>query len=640
MSKKHKKYHVPVNIIPGMESEDKIGSNAYAVQRKWPVFLIIILLIIASGFFFNYAYSDRFFPGISIGGMPVGGKTFAEVHSYFEDKAKVLTDTGLQINLLDGGMATKVNIPMSAQGLTPDKSFEYFSLGDWEKTVRDAYQFGRTGSLWQRYKEQTQLLLMRKINLPSSLYETATRSLLSRELEIFLKKTEPAQFAFNKKEEIYITPEKIGESMDVEAIILTLKKKVSSFDSSVENLKAKIDVPFSTEEKLAPFLKLAQELSQKTNLVFHYKTYTWKVSGATLATWLSIKNKNDIGIDSGKLESFLSKKIALVINDPPQNSRFEMRNGILKEIIIGQPGSVVDISKTAEKVEQIIPDIQKSFATTGNLAAAFAAISSGVNFNIKTGTIDIPVAVVQEDPKVTKKTIEQYNIKDLVGFSRTSFKGSSADRINNITIGTSMLNGLLIAPKEEFSAVNAIGYVTEQAGYVKEYVIKDNKSVKELGGGLCQIGTTLFRLALNAGLPITERAAHRYVVSYYGPGLDATIYGPHPDLRFVNDTGHYLLLQGRVEGTDLVLELYGQKDGRQSVVSDPVLSNKIPAPPTKYVPTPDLFLNVLQCSETPRVGVTADVTYKVAYLSGKINEQHFNSVYEPWRKICLIGTKT
>jgi vancomycin resistance protein YoaR len=316
-----------------------------------------------------------------------------------------------------------------------------------------------------------------------------------------------------------------------------------------------------------------------------------------------------------------------------------MRNGRLEEIFSGQAGSVVDIIKTAEKVESIIPDVQKSFASTSNLASAFTAINSVVNFDIKTGTIDIPIEVIQEEPKVTQKTIDQYQIKDLVGFSRTSFKGSSADRINNITIGTSMLNGLLIAPNEEFSAVNAIGYVTEQAGYVKEYVIKDNKSVKELGGGLCQIGTTLFRMALNSGLPITERSAHRYVVSYYGPGLDATIYGPHPDLRFVNDTGHYLLLQGRVEGNDLVLELYGQKDGRQSVISDPVLSNRIPAPKTKYMSTFDLAPGVEKCSETPRVGVTADVTYKVALMSGEVREQHFNSVYQPWQKICLVGSK-
>jgi vancomycin resistance protein YoaR len=261
-----------------------------------------------------------------------------------------------------------------------------------------------------------------------------------------------------------------------------------------------------------------------------------------------------------------------------------------------------------------------------------------INYNIMTGTIDIPIEVIQEEPMVTKKTIDQYNISELVGYSKTSFKGSSDDRINNITIGVSKLNGLLIAPGEEFSALKAIGEVTEEAGYMKEFVIKENKSVKEWGGGLCQVGTTLFRLALNAGLPITERTNHSYLINYYGPGLDATIYSPHPDLRFVNDTGHYLLLQGRVEDTNVILELYGQKDGRQAVVSEPVLSDFLPAPDTKYVTTFDLPPYAEKCSETPKIGVTANVTYRVALRSGEVREQDFKSVYKPWQKICLVGS--
>ena len=186
--------------------------------------------------------------------------------------------------------------------------------------------------------------------------------------------------------------------------------------------------------------------------------------------------------------------------------------------------------------------------------------------------------------------------------------------------------------------MRAIGTTTEENGFVKEFVIKENKSVKELGGGLCQVSTTLFRLALASGLPITERQAHRYVVGYYGPGLDATIYGPYPDLRFINDTGHYLLVQGRVDGDDMILEFYGQKDGRSSFVSEPELSDEKPAPDTKYAISADLPFGTQQCSETPRKGVTAEVTYKVAYPSGESKEQIFKSVYQPWQKICLIGT--
>ncbi|HRY62848.1 MAG TPA: VanW family protein, partial [Candidatus Paceibacterota bacterium] len=193
---------------------------------------------------------------------------------------------------------------------------------------------------------------------------------------------------------------------------------------------------------------------------------------------------------------------------------------------------------------------------------------------------------------------------------------------------------------EEFSTVFSLGTTTEEEGFVKEFVIKEDKSVKELGGGLCQVATTMFRLALDAGLPITERTNHRYVVGYYGAGLDATIYDPHPDLRFKNDTGKYLLLQGTVKDNQLTFEFFGQKDGRQINISEPILSDEKPIPDTKYLMSTDVPYATMQCSETPRKGITAEVTYNVTYKEGKINEQKFKSVYQPWRKICLIGLAT
>jgi vancomycin resistance protein YoaR len=635
---KHKKHRAAVPVLDLHRADEERQAPAPKKRGRIALFVVLGLVIIAGSIVsFERAYSARFYPGTRIGTMPVGGKTLAEVTAHFESEATMLSTTGLRLNLESSGGIKKVTIPIAAQGLAPDKSFEYFSLGDWQSTITRAYAYGREGSIAHRFIEQARALIGKTFAFPSEMYDVAVRSFLSHETDILLTKAVPAQFIVDKKGIVAIAPERIGERMDVDETMAHLKQKIASLDAAGENLRATIDAPLSTKETLAPYLKLAQTFSTKTTLHFHYGTHSWKVTGATFATWLTIHSNGAIGVDDEKLHAFLSKTVALIINDPPEDSRFEMQNGALVEIKAGHPGNAVNIEKTAKKVEQIIPQVQEAFAMTNNFATAFMALESA--FDAKTGMIDIPIIADQVAPKITKQTIDQYAIKDVVGSSKTSFKGSSADRITNITVGTATLNGFLIAPGQEFSAVDTIGYVTEEAGYAKEYVIKDNKSIKELGGGLCQIATTLFRMALNAGLPITERAAHRYVVSYYGPGLDATIYGPHPDLRFVNDTGHYLLLQGRVEGTDLIFELYGQKDNRQVSISEPVLSNHIPAPGNKYIPTADLPTGTEQCSETPHAGVTADVTYQVAYPSGEVKEQHFNSVYTPWQRICLEGTR-
>lgn len=240
-------------------------------------------------------------------------------------------------------------------------------------------------------------------------------------------------------------------------------------------------------------------------------------------------------------------------------------------------------------------------------------------------------------PPLTLETKDEHDLADLVGTASTSFKGSSADRIANITIGASKVNGRVVMPGEEFSLVEAIGYVTKEEGYTEEFVIKDGQSVKEFGGGLCQIATTLFRATLDAGLPITERKNHSYVVGYYGPGLDATIYGPHPDLKFVNDTGKPLVLEGYVEGNRLVFNFYGKDDGRTVVISEPKITDEIDPPPARYIDTPELPPAETFCVENARKGLTAEVDYTVQSASGEAKTQTFKSTYVPWQKVCYVG---
>ncbi|MEK7640802.1 MAG: VanW family protein [Patescibacteria group bacterium] len=600
--------------------------------------LVSILLVFVGWVFMESQYIGRFYPGVAIAGEPVGGKTYTEVFIDFKNRAEKLTVDGLRITLISSNGEKKMHVPMLISGLTADNLVEYFSLGDWEEATEEAYKFGRSGPLLvQPMHKLSALIFGSNFELPVAARKYALQSLLSRELKGFFKEVASARFIYDGAR-MAIAKEKDGESGSVDEIAAIINSRLVAFDPSLISFSAVPVMPVVTAKQLEPFLKLSNEVADETSLVFHYQGSRWKVSGRTLATWLTIKKENEIGIDDAKLKNFLAKTVAPAINDPPRNSRFEMRDGALVEIIPGKSGNVVDIEKTIQQVESVVYTVQKFYATTANLLLALTSAGSQIDVQARTGIIEIPIEITRADPQITKQIVDNYGIKDLVGSAKTSFKGSTDDRKHNIETGVSKLNGILLAPGEEFSAVEGIGVTSEEEGFVKEYVIKDNKSVKELGGGLCQLATTLFRLALNTGLPITERKNHLYVVGYYGPGLDATIYGPHPDLKFVNDTGNYLLLQGKVEGNDLLFELYGQRDGRIAEISKPVLTDEIPAPPIKYVPTADLKIGQMECSETPRKGVTAEVTYDVRYTNGETKNQTFHSVYQPWPKICLFGT--
>ena len=130
----------------------------------------------------------------------------------------------------------------------------------------------------------------------------------------------------------------------------------------------------------------------------------------------------------------------------------------------------------------------------------------------------------------------------------------------------------MIKPGAEFSFITTLGPVDETTGYLPELVIKPNATVPEYGGGMCQVSTTAFRAALNAGLKITERTNHAYPVSYYNPqGLDATVYIPKPDLRFINNTPGYILIQTKIVGTQLFFDFYGTNDGRSVTLQGPTV---------------------------------------------------------------------
>ena len=158
-------------------------------------------------------------------------------------------------------------------------------------------------------------------------------------------------------------------------------------------------------------------------------------------------------------------------------------------------------------------------------------------------------------------------------------------------LGAEKLNGVLIKPGEEFSFMNTIGDVGAKEGYQSALVIKNGGDlVKEYGGGLCQVSTTMFRAAIYSGLTITERAPHSLPVSYYNPqGFDAAVYSPHPDLRFINNTPSYILVQTRIVGSKLYFEFYGTSDGRETKVIGPIEYDKKPDGSLKAKLTQEIY---------------------------------------------------
>ncbi len=237
-------------------------------------------------------------------------------------------------------------------------------------------------------------------------------------------------------------------------------------------------------------------------------------------------------------------------------------------------------------------------------------------------------------------------IKEEVSEGSSLFQGSNSERMYNISLAASRLNGVIIKPGEIFSFDQAVGDISALSGYKQAYVIENGKTVLGDGGGVCQVSTTMFRAALNAGLPIVERHQHAYRVGYYeqdaGPGIDAAIYSPTVDLKFKNDTGHALLIQTNLDLTQeqLTFALYGSKDNRQVSISTPVVESTSPAPSPEYQDDPTLPNGQIKQVDFSANGANVYFTRTVRQ-NGKVTiYDKFTSNYQPWKAIYLRGTKT
>lgn len=308
----------------------------------------------------------------------------------------------------------------------------------------------------------------------------------------------------------------------------------------------------------------------------------------------------------------------------PVDALFKFQNGRVTTFKPSQNGQAVDIEELKSKLESNFLKVM---------------------WLQKPQTITILIPIKTLKPNITTEKVNNLGIKEFIAEASSLFQHSIPNRIYNITLASSRLNGILIAPNEIFSFNKALGDVSAFTGYQQAYVIQNGKTVLGDGGGVCQVSTTLFRALLNAGLPIIERYAHAYRVGYYEqdspPGFDATVYSPDVDLKFKNDTGRYILVQTSINPNinQLTFSLYGTTDNRQVVISKPTITNQTPAPPDEFQDDPTLPKGTVRQIDFKADGAKVTFTRQVTKNNKVIISDNFISNFRPWKAVYLRGTK-
>ncbi len=599
--------------------------------KKWhkTVIAIFLLIFIPAGavFAFEEIFSRRIYPGIEVGGIDLGGKTKAKALEELNRATKDFLEKGLVFTYQN---KTAAVMPIVTAANDPDLSRTAFSLEN-EKTVESAFSLGRGGDLFDNLKSQFTIAFWgTKINLLSQSNPEEIKKILQENFGDLEKPALDAKLgitANNGIVDVEVYPEKSGQVFNYDNAITNAFAKVADLQMEPTVLDLVFAEPKITKSEASLALERAKKITQLCPVVVSEGRKTWTISQNQIREWLEFQQTSSgvgIGLNQEKIESYL-QNFAKEINVPPQNAKFKIENGIVKEFQLHQGGKELNLEASYQAINNYV----LNFDT--------AKISSKCPASPPSEEV-IQLVVTITAPQIPIGSLNNLGIKELVGVGESDFSGSPVNRRHNIKTGAAKLNGTLISPGEEFSINKALGEVNGATGYLQELVIKGDKTIPEYGGGLCQIGTTMFRVALYAGLPITERRPHSYRVVYYEPaGMDATIYSPKPDLKFINDTPSYLLLQTKIDGNILTFELWGTSDGRKIEISKPKVYNFRSPGPTKIVETEELKPGEKKCTERAHTGADAEFDRTITNAAGEVKTETWTSHYVPWSAVCLIG---
>jgi vancomycin resistance protein YoaR len=348
----------------------------------------------------------------------------------------------------------------------------------------------------------------------------------------------------------------------------------------------------------------------------------WVIPPEELAGMLEVQAEAGVlhaTIDEETLRTYL-QKLAPALEIEPVDARFHFNEvtGDLESITASQEGRTLDVEATITHIVEAL----------------------------KAGERRVPLVTKEVTPSYPDTaTAEELGIVDLVATGESYFIGSPSGRDHNIQLAASQFDGLVIPPGETFSFNQYLGEITAEAGYDESYITAGEQLAIGIGGGICQVSTTAFRAAFWGGYPITERWAHSQRVAYYelrggDVGMDATIYSPRVDLKFVNDRLAPLLIETKVEqGTHrLLFRFYSTDDGRRVEMDGPEITNRTAPDPPIYELDEDLAPGTVTKWQSAVDGLTATIERRVYDSDGDLKyEDTFVSKFEPRRAAYHYG---
>lgn len=503
-------------------------------------------------------------------------------------------------------------------------------------SARNALAVGRSGSLFARLGDLFQTNLFGYNISPTFIFDQRVALQYLTDLAHTINQPMEEAGLSIENTQVTISQGQPGRVLDIatslQAISLQLQKMQDGIVLLVvqENQPKVLDV-----SQLGELVKsiLSQPFSLTLPSGQTSQKSPWTIEPVDLARLLSFTEVQEgqgtnlqIRINKTLMAAYL-RTLEKDINQNPQNSRFTFNDDthLLEVVQAAVVGRVLDIDKSVDTINDAI------------LKGEHTAI--------------LQVSVT--DPQIKDTTTgAELGITELVSDYTSYFRGSSPERVHNIQTAAKSFYGLMLAPGATLSMSDVLGNISLDNGYAEALIIVGDQTITGVGGGVCQVSTTLFRTAFLAGFPIVERYPHAYRVGYYDQdasghtqkyaGLDATVFVPIVDFKFTNDTPYWLLMETYVSPTYDTLEwkFYSTKDGRVVNWESTGLTDIVEPPATVYIENPDLPSGTKKQTDYAVQGATVVVNRTVTRDGQVITTDRFYTKYEAWPDIYEYGPGT
>lgn len=583
----------------------------------FPMVGLVLAVVATAMVVANYhsRHDNRIYTGVSVAGVDVSGLTPAEAEAKLETAVPYIQQEAIQFTN-----------PLSQESWTRTPAQLGVSL-DTAQTVAAAYAIGREGSIANRYQEMFSSYYYGRSLSPIIIVDEGRLVQSVNDFSAVVDKPAVnASVAYDGDKLLY-APGQMGFLLDAALVHQQLLQPLTSFRP------ADIELPIQTSEPAIqddPVAAAAFQQMAASPITFYLQNPLDELDlqpivlpEDQLVRWLRVENKSaggyNIFIDENAVRHWLSGYEDAVYRDPV-NARFYFDDDT-RELVLVAPhinGRSLDLDATVAQV----------------------------NSHLQQGNRAIPLIVKQIIPTVNSNaTATELGITELISERTTWFFGSTDARKHNIARGAANFFGIVIAPGEEFSFNKYLGTISTDDGYEEGLIIIGNRTIKGIGGGICQVSTTLFQTAFWAGFPIVERWEHGYMLNYYndgeGPGMDATVFSPIVDFRFINNTPYHLLIENYYseENEALTMKMYSTSLGRVVEKSEPVFENVTPAPEEDvWEFNEDVPAGTVNQIDWATEGATVTVHRTVTNAEGVVLiDEDFVSRYIPWANAYHYG---